>query len=311
MRTGARLHCGMFAFGRVETRQFGGLGLMVERPGWELLFTPAEQHSARGPQAERVAEAVPRLAAALGWAGGAAIEIRREIPAHAGLGSGTQLHVALAAGLAALAGRWPLDPLALVRLTQRARRSAIGLYGFMQGGLLVEAGRLPQDVLAPLCARLTVPAAWRFVLLRPRSLPGVSGAAEIAAFAKLPPTPTDTTAELTRIALLELLPAVAAGDAVLTGSALTRFGRLAGGCFAAAQGGSYHAWAAPRVERVLAAGCKGVFQSSWGPTLIGLCPDEAAAAQAQKELQTYERDEAKVDVVGPLNGPAAVDVAVQ
>lgn len=309
VRTGARLHAGMFAFGRPDARQFGGLGLMIDRPGWELSLAPSERFAVVGPQAERVSAAALRLAAGLGFSGGAAIEILNEIPAHAGLGSGTQLHAALAAGLAALRGDGPLDLPALVRLTQRGRRSAIGLYGFVQGGLLVEAGRLPQDDLAPLCARLDVPANWRFVLVRPRALAGVSGAAEVAAFAQLPPTPVETTAELTRIALLELLPAFAAHDAVLAGAALTGFGRLAGSCFAAAQGGFYHAWAAPRVERVLAAGCTSVFQSSWGPTLVGLCPDEATAENARAALLADPDEAWEIGIAQPLNQPAVVEAS--
>ena len=47
-----------------------------------------------------------------------------------------------------------LDLKELTRLTGRGRRSAVGTYGFVQGGFLVETGKVPGESLAPLALRI-------------------------------------------------------------------------------------------------------------------------------------------------------------
>ena len=54
IRTASRLHFGLLSFGQTERRQFGGVGLMVQRPGLELSAAPAEEFSVEGPAAERI-----------------------------------------------------------------------------------------------------------------------------------------------------------------------------------------------------------------------------------------------------------------
>ena len=57
-----------------------------------------------------------------------------------------------------------------------------------------------------------------------------------------------------------------------------RFGRRAGLCYAAVQGGPY---GSPRVEmlveRIRSFGVAGVGQSSWGPTIYATCRDQTEA----------------------------------
>ena len=50
----------------------------------------------------------------------------------------------------------PLDVDELAHTAGRAKRSAVGLYGFLHGGLIVEAGRLPHDAVSPLVAAVAV-----------------------------------------------------------------------------------------------------------------------------------------------------------
>src|SRR5690242_11135270 len=99
----ARLHFGLWSLGDGQARQFGGVGAMIDRPQLEIVITEAERFIAEGPNAERA------IAFARRWsefhhraAPHCHIEIRSAIPSHAGLGSGTQLALAIAAGLSAL-----------------------------------------------------------------------------------------------------------------------------------------------------------------------------------------------------------------
>ena len=54
VRTASRLHFGLLGWGPRAVRQFGGVGLMIESPGVEVIAEPASQWSFEGPLADRV-----------------------------------------------------------------------------------------------------------------------------------------------------------------------------------------------------------------------------------------------------------------
>src|SRR5690606_19886382 len=121
--------------------------------------------------------------------GGARLRVHRALPPHTGLGSGTQLALAVARALAEIHGA-DSDPGALARAVGRARRSAVGTYTFAGGGLVLEGGRRRDGrEAAPLLARVPFPPEWRCVVVVPEAGGGLSGAAERTAFALLPPPP--------------------------------------------------------------------------------------------------------------------------
>src|SRR5213076_1599219 len=95
------------------------------------------------------------------------IHISASIPEHAGLGSGTQVALSIAAGLSALCGLPSQTPQELALSVSRGLRSAVGTYGFVFGGLIVEQGKLSDEPISPLDCRIDLPDDWRFVLLRP------------------------------------------------------------------------------------------------------------------------------------------------
>ena len=92
--------------------------------------------------------------------------------------------------------------------------------------------------------------------------------------------PDEVTQRLWQITEDEMLPAVDRADCAAFGDAVYRFGRLAGECFAAVQGGPF---ASREIGRLIDAirdyGVRGVGQSSWGPTVFAICssPSDAEA----------------------------------
>ncbi len=318
--TGSRLHFGMFSFGRSDVRQFGGLGLMVEQPGLqlELALQPGNATSADDGcnLAARARGFIRRLAEPLGLGPEMAAAVRVRVlqaPAqHTGLGVGTQLALAVGRGLQALLNRAATPIALLARWLDRGRRSAVGIYGFELGGLIVESGKCDGQSISPLAARVELPEAWRFVLLTPGGAAGLSGEAEMAAFGRLPAVPLELTSQLCQQVLLEIVPAAREGDARAFGVAIDRFGRMAGECFAAQQGGVY---ASPAVEQLAAAardeGALGVAQSSWGPTLAALVADDQAARELVCRLQRRRPwgehgGDVSAVIAAPRNRPAQV-----
>ncbi len=280
--TPSRLHLGMFSFGRADMRQFGGVGLMIDRPGLQLRFTPAKKFSAHGPMASRVVEFAERWlrnskASALPRC---LVEIVTAPPQHSGLGVGTQLGLATAAGLNAAGGMPRASSIELAALVDRGLRSSVGIYGFDLGGLIVESGKLIGEAISPLAARVEVPSDWRVVLVQPEQTSGLSGGEEQQAFATAPAVPEKVTAALWAEVETQLLPAARAGNFEAFSESVYRFGHTAGLCFAEIQGGAYNG--AQLSEIVAAArrlGVAGVGQSSWGPTIFCLLRDEQRASE--------------------------------
>ena len=308
----SRLHFGMFSFGRVGGRQFGGVGMMIDSPQLRLTISPAEQWEVYGPDEARIRQCAGHLLRA-GWLSElprCRIELAAAPRRHVGLGSGTQLSLAVAAGLNAFVGGPGRSAAEWAAATGRGARSAVGVHGFLHGGLLVEAGKLTSEPLAPLVARAELPPQWRFLLLcQPGE--GLSGDEERRAFERLPPMPADVTDALAREALLELLPAAQTGDFDRFSKSLYEFGHRAGRCFAALQGGPFRGRrAAQLVEMVRDLGIEGVGQSSWGPTVFALLPDESAAHGTLQRLNALDRmQDVQTTIAGPQNCGARIDVS--
>jgi beta-RFAP synthase len=308
IRTGSRLHFGLLSHGQTDRREFGGVGVMIDQPGFAVRIARADaDHLECGAWQTRIATLTARLREAFAC-GPVRIEISGSPPPHAGLGSGTQLGMALAQGLSLLAGETNVPATELARRAGRGARSALGLYGFEQGGLLVEAGRASAVRISPLVARTSFPAEWRFLLVRPRGGAGLSGAEEVGGFARLPPMPLATTERLCRIALTELLPAVIERDFTAAANSIGEFGRLVGESFAPVQGGVFAdpqmRTLAPLLER---RGWRGCGQSSWGPTLFVLCPGSAAATELSAELKSLpECAGCELTIASALNCGASI-----
>jgi beta-RFAP synthase len=279
VETAGRLHFGVLDLRGARGRWFGGIGAAAPAPTLVLSAGPGPSLEVSGADAGRARSFASRCLAHFGIAEGMRLRVHRAIPPHSGLGSGTQLALAVAHAIAEVhAVR--ADVRELARAVGRARRSAVGTWTFAGGGLVVEGGRRAEsDECGPLIARVPFPASWRCVVAVPdAAAPGLSGAQEEAAFASLP-APSDRDVEqVAHLVLLELLPALADGDLAGFGRALTEVQRITGRWFASVQGGVYARGASETLVRCMSAwGAPGVGQSSWGPAVYGIVDGEDAA----------------------------------
>ena len=280
VETPARLHFGVLDLAGRLGRCFGGLGAAIPSPSLELEATPARKITAHGPDAERASEFASRFLSYHGLDTGVRLTIHRAIPSHAGLGSGTQLGLAVARGVAELHGL-STDPVELARATARGRRSAIGTWTFALGGFIVEGGRKPgTEELAPLLARFPIPESWHYVVAVPSGRSGLSGDAEARAFSELPPPPDREVERVSHLVLMQLLPALVEADLPSFGQALSEVQRITGSWFAQQQGGVFAPGQTEQlVARMAEWGAAGVGQSSWGPAAYGLVESAEAGSE--------------------------------
>ena len=303
----ARLHLGFLDLHGGLGRKFGGLGLAIEGPQTRLSLTRAEATSVEGPQADRAASLLDKARSVFAPGAQARLLIHEAIPAHAGLGSGTQLALAIAAAVRRLedvAGEAASDAAAM----GRGARSGLGAGLFEQGGFVVDGGRKEAGPTAPVVARLAFPSEWRVLLVSDRKAEGVHGEREREAFATLPAFSEATAGELCRRVLMQALPALVERDLSRFGAAIEHIQRAVGDYFAPAQGGRRFLSAA--VERIVTAlvaeGAVGGGQTSWGPTGFAFVASEAEAERIAARVRPLAEG-LSVEIFRALDRGARID----
>ncbi|MFV0367172.1 MAG: beta-ribofuranosylaminobenzene 5'-phosphate synthase family protein [Hyphomicrobiaceae bacterium] len=306
----ARLHLGFIDLNGELGRRYGSIGLAVDAPSTRLTVRRASQDSARGPESARALKAIAHLRRAFDLTGAYDVTIERAIPAHAGLGSGTQLALAVATAALRLSGvRHPLEIIGT--LMDRGRRSAIGMASFEKGGFIVDGGKGGSDAPPPVLIQTAMPEDWRIILVLDRSATGVHGDRENEAFAALPPMSRSAAAHLSHLVVMQAVPALMEADLTTFGTAISEIQAEVGKHFASAQGGS--PWSNPKVgdisRKLAASGAVGIGQSSWGPTGFAFVESEkTAAALFQSFAQDAKAQGLELMVVAGRNTGAAVEI---
>lgn len=281
----ARLHLGFLDLNGGLGRCYGSIGLALDAPSTDVEVERADATSASGPEHQRVLTVLQRCTEALNLTGHYTVNVARAIPAHAGLGSGTQLALAIGFALMRIEGL-SLSPQQIGDLAGRGARSAIGMAAFEDGGFIVDGGRGALDQPPPVLIQMPFPEAWRCLLVLDPRDQGAHGDRETKAFAALPPFPEALADRLCRLVLMQLVPGLKETDISAFGTALTQIQGIVGGHFAAAQGGS--PWTSPAVgallERAAEEGATGIGQTSWGPTGFAFVPSEDVAARLYHSL---------------------------
>lgn len=282
----ARLHLGFLDLSYRSGRRFGGIGLAISELATHITITRAPLSEIAGPHSARISAHVEAMQACLGLAGPHRVSIDAAPPPHAGLGSGTSIALAIAAGLRRLCDR-PLDVEGDAVRLGRGARSGLGIGLFARGGLIVDGGRGAAARPPPIVSALPFPDEWRIILVLDPAREGVNGARETAAFAALAPLSPARAAENCRLVLLQALPALMERDLESFGAAISELQVHIGDYFAPVQGGGR--FLSPRVAAAMTAlergGACGIGQSSWGPTGFAFAADAARAGELAARLR--------------------------
>lgn len=223
----ARLHLGFLDLNGSLGRRYGSIGLSLDAPVTRVSLRRLGVTTVQGPDSDRAARHLAAMLQHFRLSPGHDLRIDQAIPAHAGLGSGTQLALAIGAAVRRLHGL-PFDPDEDATLLERGGRSGVGVGLFRAGGCVVDGGHGEATIVPPVLARLPVPEQWRVLLVLDRSREGLSGAVERAAFANLPPMAESIAARLCRWVLMQALPALAEADLPRFGDAVTRIQQAVG-----------------------------------------------------------------------------------
>jgi len=294
VRAHARLHMGFFDMHGGLGRKFGSLGVSLATPVTEIEATLSDGLIISGElnddEIGSISKAVQLFQKELNVSASLNIHVKQLIPSHFGLGSGTQIKLALLAVIDRL-NQLNLDHTRFSAASGRGMRSGIGLGTFWQGGVVVDAGRGNKDNVPPIVSRLDFPENWQILLIFDSSKQGVHGEQELRAFNNLPAFPEQLADKLCRHVLMQALPALQEYDLASFGLAVRALQQATGEHFAAAQGGLY---ASPKVAKVMNwlgtqhVACFG--QSSWGPTGFAIFESKETADLYLKQIKKHFAD---------------------
>jgi beta-RFAP synthase len=290
----ARLHMGFIDLSGALGRHFGSIGLGLNEIYTRLSIEPAARRELSGPSMDRAGRYLNDLCRAFDVADRLKITIESAIPEHVGLGSGTQMALAIGSALNAHY-RLGLSVRDIAAVLERGLRSGIGIGVFEHGGLVVDGGRGKNTQVPPVLARLPVPDAWRFILVFDESDKGLHGEQEIAAFAALPEFPRKEAEHLCYLLLMQALPALAECNLTQFGEVISRLQIAVGEHFAPVQGGVYASTEVGEAMRWLTQhGASGAGQTSWGPTGFCLVENHGVADALVSKAQAHFADYANL-----------------
>lgn len=309
--TGCRLHLGFTNLSDDVGRCYGSLGIALDHPGTAVVAWKSAEPCIVDADPDQVGACVRRFCDHYGVDDRVSVEVCQRIPRHVGLGSGTQLALAIGLSLAVVCGI-AADVRDIAMAMGRGRRSGVGTAAFAAGGFVIDAGHKTGSTgrgAAPTVVwRRDFPADWRFIVVIPHAERGLNAHSEEEVFRALAPS-ARISEEICRITQLRLMPALVEHDIEEFGRALTAVDRKTGAYFSGVQGGVYRAEADEAIDALLRAGAHGAGQSSWGPAVYGLVHERDAekVRAALEESLTGNGSRAQVLLCRSRNTGATVE----
>lgn len=297
--TGTRLHFGLIDLSGARRTIDGGYGLYLHHPAILVKASPANSISVKAPNGlrRRCLRLAGHIAGEQGLPG-VAIRVETCAMPHCGLGTGTQVALAVVQAVQGLMSE-QLDVKDAARLAGRGGTSGIGVWGYQEGGLIIDGGRRfgrdkpgfgPSRCFSSVAppervARVDFPD-WPILLVRRREfVPRICGTREARLFRELTPIPLREVGEICRLLLLELLPAVLRAsfdDFVECMEELRELGFKRREIDVAGCRG---------VIRILEQhGVRGAGQSSWGPTIFGFAENYDDALALKRQIEGERRE---------------------
>ena len=144
----ARLHLGFLDPSGTLGRKFGSIGLAIDCFRTRITIRAGSHMRVAGFDSDRAAHHLETMRGQLALEGAYHLTVEEAVPAHVGLGSGTQIALAIAAGVRRLHDL-PLDMGGDAIRLGRGARSGVGIGLFDRGGLVVDGGHRSAGTVAP------------------------------------------------------------------------------------------------------------------------------------------------------------------
>ena len=299
----ARLHLGFLDLNGESHRRYGSIGVGIAGFSTVLNVCHSNRLDISGADDEFIARITQTVLDYFHINSAVRIEVEQDIPRHQGLGSGTQMALALGTAITALYG---IDTTVeeLATATGRGRRSGVGLEVFKDGGFILDSGKAGGQRLPTRIFRHDFPEEWQFILVMDERAKGINGMEEIEAFNTLPKMAFEASAEICQQVLMQMLPSIIEKDCSQFGASVSRIQASLGEYFSAAQGGLFASDNVRQtLEFLLDNKATGIGQTSWGPTGFAVFPDKKSAMHAIDKFAGRD-SQVRLQVTGADNSGA-------
>lgn len=288
IETPSRLHLTLIDLNGIYGRIDGGVGLTIEKPCIKIEAEPSDsgidiefsKSSIKFPElvkdySTKIQNSAVKTMNTLNIDGGYKFKVDASFPPHSGLGSGTQLSLAVAKLITTLNNR-DVNAHGLAKMVGRGGTSGIGTESFENGGFIIDGGHtriekpsfLPSSASnaspPPIIVRYNFPEDWKIILTIPNVERGVSGTEEVNAFQNYCPIPLSEVEKLSHLLLMKLMPAVVEEDLDSFGSAVNS---IQGMGFKKIENQLQNPCIGDIMDNLRNAGAAGVGMSSFGPTI--------------------------------------------
>ncbi|HEX7467477.1 MAG TPA: beta-ribofuranosylaminobenzene 5'-phosphate synthase [Methanobacterium sp.] len=291
IETPSRLHLTLIDLNGIYGRIDGGVGITLEKPGLkiqaeplnggvEVIFSESCQFidDLKDDYTFKIENSTLKVTESLNINNGFRFTVHSTYPPHSGLGSGTQLSLAVAK-LISIMNKQDLNTLDLAKIVGRGGTSGIGVESFENGGFIIDGGHkstekpsfLPSSASnatpPPIIARYDFPRDWKIILVIPNVERGVSGTKEVDAFQNYCPIPLNEVEKLSHLLLMKLMPAVIESDLDSFGTAINKIQDIG---FKKVENKLQNPFISQLMENLRIAGAAGVGMSSFGPTVYAI-----------------------------------------
>lgn len=290
IETPSRLHVTLIDLNGKYGRIDGGVGITTRTPRLTLEVNDGyEDVQVEFPHSEvskdtvqdyqeKIYSATHKVNEYLGLNDGYHFKLREIFPAHSGLGSGTQVSLAVAKLILEMNDH-DLSVPKMAEIVGRGGTSGIGTGSFEKGGFIVDGGHkslnkkgfLPSSASKasppPIIARYEFPQDWKIIMAIPHVKSKVFGDGEVNIFQKYCPIPLAEVEKLVHLIFMKMMPSVIERDLDIFGDAINSIQSIG---FKKIELKLQNQFIKELMENLRQAGAAGVGMSSFGPTVYAI-----------------------------------------
>jgi len=225
--------------------------------------------------------------------------LKQYYPSHVGLGSKTQLSLAIATSISRLKNL-NITHKELTKIVERGGTSGIGWKGFLTGGFILDGGHdfgvgQEKETFLPSSAsntanpaltlfRYNIPDNWRFVLVIPNIKKGAYGDEEVSIFKKYAPIPKEEVNEVSHQILMKVIPGLMKNDLACFGEGLKIVQSLG---FKKIEIKLQDNIVKDLLNFLKNYGIKAYAMSSFGPSVIGIVESDSEAQKLHQVIKNH------------------------
>ena len=308
--TPCRIHLSLIDENGYTGRVDGGIGLMLDRPN--VVFEASnnaeefkiEAHNYYKESIDVINEIASKVFKKFNISNkNFHFNLKRYFPSHVGLGSKTQLSLAIITAITKLKRFNKLSIKELTQFVERGGTSGIGWRGFETGGFILDGGHdygkgkekesfLPSSASsssnpAITLSRHDIPDNWRFVLVIPNVKKGAYGDEEIRVFKNYAPIPQREVNEVSHQIIMKIIPGIIKDDLKCFGDGLKRIQSIG---FKKIEINLQHQVVKDLLKFFEEYGLKAYGMSSFGPSVVGIVESDSEAEELLKTVQKNQKN---------------------